>query len=305
MAAYSTPKIIRPFVVAFAALVAFMPAPGQVVSQDRNDADSAFAAQEYKKAIPLYRKVVEENSLDAEAWFRLGYSLHTQRQFRDAIDAYQKALDMKYFTLTTRYDIASAYARLGDKDRSMKSLRDAVLGGYFVPQQIRSDRDFRDYQGDPEYEHIIEMARDGIKNYANNDHLDWLLHRWTAGEQEVSATLLSRGFAVALVFTDDSKQTTYVFLTFDAIKSTWNAQGAGDDDATYTGIVDAVPGALTIHGTTVVDGKEVDSRLRLASENGGLTATWQENTGGRWVDQHSLGYSEGPATLNSAVQGNG
>ncbi len=67
--------------------------PGNLEYQ-RNMADLAFEQKIYAVAEQGYKKILEQDSTDAEAWFRLGRSQFNQRMFPDALQSLSKAIGL-------------------------------------------------------------------------------------------------------------------------------------------------------------------------------------------------------------------
>jgi choline-sulfatase len=86
----------------------------------RHDEDNSEAAAE--KAIALYKKVVAADPNVIDAWFNLG-TLHSRLgRYRDAIDYFKRALQLKPDYDLPVVNMANAYRQLGDDD--------AALAGY-------------------------------------------------------------------------------------------------------------------------------------------------------------------------------
>src|SRR5690554_809253 len=63
-------------------------------SDARAAADRAYAAGEYRLAVPLYLEYLRKRSNDSEAWFRLGNSYASSGRLYEAARSYRVVLEL-------------------------------------------------------------------------------------------------------------------------------------------------------------------------------------------------------------------
>jgi tetratricopeptide (TPR) repeat protein len=79
---------------------------------------------------PAEMKLLEEtakaNPKNANAWTALGNALMDSRRFSEAIDAYQKSLDIDPNNVDVRVDMGTCYRNSGKPDRALEEYRRAL-----------------------------------------------------------------------------------------------------------------------------------------------------------------------------------
>ncbi|MEO8215520.1 MAG: M56 family metallopeptidase [Acidobacteriota bacterium] len=117
---------------------------GQFMSFDK------FMTAHWQKAVDHFRSVVQSDNC-GRSWFNLGYSLHENGQYGEAISAYQQALSKGYRIPTTTYNVACSYARLGDRENAFVWLDRAANAG-MNEDVISGDDDLNSLHSDPRFE---------------------------------------------------------------------------------------------------------------------------------------------------------
>lgn len=118
----------------------------------RQDADALFQAQEWAKAVEAYRAVVKAEPENSTAWFRLGVSLHSLKEYAQAIDAYQQAQAQGYPLVALPIRIAFAHLRLGHKEEALAWLEKALKAG--VSPSVLKNLPVGDLRQDPAYQEL-------------------------------------------------------------------------------------------------------------------------------------------------------
>src|SRR2546423_9623569 len=91
----------------------------QSSSTAMNEAGALFQAQKWGEAAKAYEAITKSDPTNARAWFQLGWSRHGLAQYDQAIDAFQKALEINKGTARASfamYAIGVMYAEMKDKD---------------------------------------------------------------------------------------------------------------------------------------------------------------------------------------------
>jgi hypothetical protein len=96
--------------------------------------------------------------------------LMERKQYRDAAAKYDKILATKPKDAMAHYDIACAYALLGEKDKAVMHLRMAVAAGYASFERIERNLDFKDIRTHKDYREIFKK-RDAIQLQAAKKQL--------------------------------------------------------------------------------------------------------------------------------------
>ncbi|MBI1853575.1 MAG: tetratricopeptide repeat protein [Planctomycetes bacterium] len=122
------------------------------------DADRFYEKKDWANAVKAYRSVVEATPNDGSAWFNLGFSLHSLREYDDAIQAFQKAAELnprrKALSL---FNVACGYAQKTEKDHAFEWLRKALDAG-LDPKQLEGDSDLEGLRGDPRFGELTKKV---------------------------------------------------------------------------------------------------------------------------------------------------
>ncbi len=100
-------------------------------------------SDEFAKAAEVFQKCVDADDKFGGAWFMLGYALHMDKKYDQAIVAHKRAIefDDDQFKSTATYNLACALALTGETDESLEMLQKAIDAGFDDPQKIADDSD--------------------------------------------------------------------------------------------------------------------------------------------------------------------
>jgi tetratricopeptide (TPR) repeat protein len=104
---------------------------------------------EWNEAAELWRDALLDDERVPEHWLMLGDALSGAERHREAVAAYQRAiqLDARLTRDGTR-SVARAYARLGDDRQAVRWIQLAFRAGV-TPEQLWSEGAFDIYRNDP------------------------------------------------------------------------------------------------------------------------------------------------------------
>jgi hypothetical protein len=121
-------------------------------------AEAASAARRWADAAPLWVSVVQANPVNARFAFQLANALFQAKHYRGAIPAYEKALELRAgFPSAMAYNIACAYALLGDKEKAMQWLDRSFEMGFRNLEHAQVDSDLISLHGDPRFQRIVGL----------------------------------------------------------------------------------------------------------------------------------------------------
>lgn len=122
-------------------------------------AEEKSAKKEWGEAAKLWTRVVEANPVNGAYWAACGMALHSAKEYRRAIPAFQKALDLRAnYPFDTAYNIACAHARLGEKEEALSWLQKSVDMGLRDMLHLKLDPDLESLHGDPRYKNIAGIV---------------------------------------------------------------------------------------------------------------------------------------------------
>jgi tetratricopeptide (TPR) repeat protein len=122
-------------------------------------AEAKTAAKEWNEAAALWEKVVEINPVEGNFWDRLGSARYSSKDYRKAIPAYEKAMELRAgFPSNAAYNIACCYALLGEKEQALKWLERAFDMGFRFLENAQKDTDLQSLHDDPRFQKIVGLA---------------------------------------------------------------------------------------------------------------------------------------------------
>ncbi|HET6670234.1 MAG TPA: tetratricopeptide repeat protein [Pyrinomonadaceae bacterium] len=116
-------------------------------------------AQDWKEAAAAWQRVVEANPVNARFWNSFGDAAYGNKDYRRAIQAYEKALELGGgFPSNAAYNIACCYALLGEKEQAFKWLQKAFDMGFRNLAHSQTDSDLQSLHDDPRFAKIVGLA---------------------------------------------------------------------------------------------------------------------------------------------------
>ena len=151
-------KLPTRLIIGFLLAVALFPAAMRAQSSSMEKADELFAAQKWDAAATAYEQAAKENPQNGRAWYRLGLARHNLKQWKEAITAFEHAEENTFAVPTARYNIATCYARMGEKEKAFDSLAKSADAGFTNLKAIQSDDDLNSLRDDPRFKKVAEQV---------------------------------------------------------------------------------------------------------------------------------------------------
>ena len=118
------------------------------------------------------------------AWYLLGYSRHAQKNYDDAMAAYEQANKLAQGqAANTQYNMACIYAIRMDKDKAFESLDAAVKAGFASLNLIHTDPELANLKGDKRLEKYKVKWLSDEELFVESSRV---IHKWSgeaAGDQ--------------------------------------------------------------------------------------------------------------------------
>jgi tetratricopeptide (TPR) repeat protein len=122
-------------------------------------AERAYAAGRWSEAAKLYQWTLETDARIPGHWWELGHALFNARRHREAIAAYERALQLGVGEPAAgSWQIARAYAHRGNRKQALRWLARAVDLGFDGKEAIRQEPLFEQYRGDPRFSAIADSS---------------------------------------------------------------------------------------------------------------------------------------------------
>ena len=281
--------------------------PQIALAQSTAVADSAFARADWPAAAREYRAIATRDTANIRARFRLGVALFEQRQFREAIPAFQRAVIARFQLTQAEFRLTRSYAQLGQPDSAMAHLERAVTAGVSL-QLVTSQPDLAPLLQDTRYLSIVQRLEDatfpcrrGIEAHQFDFWIgDWVVTPWGApasvppiGHNTITAQLEHCLLLEEWTPSNSSKGKSFNFWDTNrrAWRQVWIAgdgqsldyEGQFSDTAMrFSGWTLNAQGARVLQKLTFFRiSADTVRQLFEASSDGG--ATWQNTFDGRYV----------------------
>lgn len=115
--------------------------------------------REWKEATAAWQRVIDANPVNAGFWNQLGDAAYGNKEYRRAISAYEKALELGGgFPSNAAYNIACCYALLGEKEAAFKWLQKSFDMGFRNLAHAQTDSDLQSLHSDPRFNKIVGLA---------------------------------------------------------------------------------------------------------------------------------------------------
>lgn len=115
-------------------------------------------AKEWTQAAALWEQIVKANPVEGRFWNQLGAARYNAKDYRKAIAAYEKALELGAGNpANVAYNIACNYALLGGKEPALKWLEKAFELKWLNLQHAQTDADLQILRDDARYRNLVGL----------------------------------------------------------------------------------------------------------------------------------------------------
>jgi tetratricopeptide (TPR) repeat protein len=133
-------------------------------------------ARRWRKSLDHFEEMTKTYPDVGRAWFNLGFAQLKAGFPKESAGSFQKALDMKYSTSTTMYNLACANAQAGNVDAAYDWLERAQKDGHKTWRYARGDRDLDPLRDDPRWDKLTRTWKEQAE--AAGEHWNW---NWSHG----------------------------------------------------------------------------------------------------------------------------
>ncbi len=123
---------------------------------------------DFKGAAEVFRKVVAADKNNGLGWQMLGYSLHMDKKYDEAIEAHTKASTFRDYKAIGLYNLACAWSLKKDTEKAIGFFEKAVEAGFNDSDLIDGDSDLDHIRKDGRFEPIAKWARTGKRPGADS-----------------------------------------------------------------------------------------------------------------------------------------
>ena len=114
---------------------------------------------EAREAATRFEQYLKAHPDSGRAWSNLGFVSLAAEEWKEAVRAFGKALDLGYRKASTMYNLACAHAQLKEKDAAFGWLDRAIAAGYADAGHMEDDDDLWNLRRDPRFSKAVEKAR--------------------------------------------------------------------------------------------------------------------------------------------------
>ena len=139
--------------------------PQVAAAQNRNASDSLIVAgntllqqEKWSEAAATFERATQADSANIHAYFQLGQAYYMSKDYKKAAAAWERCDSHSYRLSTTRYNIASAYAKLYDKEKAFVWLAQALEAGFSRVDVLKSDTVLDTLRSDDRFSRVLELA---------------------------------------------------------------------------------------------------------------------------------------------------
>ncbi len=161
-------------------------APSDAVAAE---ADGAYTRHDWPTAENLYQRLTALEPANARYWYRLGVAERGNRHFGPALESFRKAGELgagKGLPQSlVNYELAATYSGMGDRDKALKSLKDAAEGGFLQADRLENDAEWKELRNDPQF---MALAKEVNHNAHPCQDPEFGQFDFWIGDWDVSAT---------------------------------------------------------------------------------------------------------------------
>ncbi len=269
---------------------AYSKSAGQTV--DPKEAAAALQAGDYPRAERLFRAIVDAKPDAPFAWYRLGYAVHAQGKYQEAIEIHQRASEFDEVRAPALYNLACAHAMLGHDDDAFSALENAIESGFDNIATMRTDTDLTSLHADDRWNTALERVVSAASETPNRQFDFWVGSWDVFNPQGVKVgtniiTARQNGHIIHESWTNMQGITGDSINFFDPARQKWRQvwidQGGGVVE--YEGAFE--DGAMRMTGKNVDGaGKEVLSRVAFTPQPDGRVRQFiehSEDAGATWT----------------------
>ena len=114
---------------------------------------------DWQNAVKAYEYLTEQEADNGTYWFYLGYGYHNLGDYSNAVEAYKKAEENGFIPNVARYNVACAYAKMGNTEKAYGWLDKSLEAGFGNPELLKGDSDLEELQSDARFAEYVKRAK--------------------------------------------------------------------------------------------------------------------------------------------------
>lgn len=282
----------------FLLLAATMQAMAQT---DAEKANALLQEGKFREAKAILAQLVQSNGENPANWMRLAFCRLSLNENREAVDAYKTAIAKGGPEGFARYNMACAYAKMGDKTNALNSIERACALGFGRAHMLRADEDFANIREEPRFKALLEKLSTPTKGLKGAEAMDLWVGEWTvfvngqlAGTNSITRVL--DGFAIEERWTSRSGGKGQSLFTFDRSRGEWKQLWVDDRGWIVEKVGVPIENGIRFEGWSYnADGTKQRARTTLSKNDDGSVRQLIEMQGpdGNWSPSFDGKYVRG------------
>lgn len=131
------------------------PTPDPELVAMMQKAQSLLGQQKFSEAETILRSAMESFGDKPGPLYLLGYSLHAQKKYEDALVMYEKASAFPRVKINCLYNMACIHSLQNKPDEAFSTLNTAITAGFKNFGQLQGDSDFDNIRNDPRFKKLL------------------------------------------------------------------------------------------------------------------------------------------------------
>lgn len=253
-----------------------------------DEAQKLYAKEDWTAAAKLYERLTREQPAKGLYWYRLATCRLRLKEYKSALTAYEAALSHGAPEPQTRYNMACAYALMGDKDTALTSLEKSAAGGFAKAPLLRGDKDLVALHAEPRWQVLVDKLENPTKGLKGADAMDHWIGEWEVfvngqlvGKNRIVKAL--HGFAVEEFWESRNGSLGRSLFVFEASKGAWKQLWTSDTGWVVEKVGTPIENGIYLEGTSrFANGTVKKSREYLTKNPDGsvrqLLEDWDESS---------------------------
>ena len=191
----------------------------QTTAASQAEADRLYQERNWPEAARAYAEITKAEPTNGRAWFRLGTALNLQTKYREAIVAFERAVEILKGP-AAMYALASAFAGAGDRDKAFEWLDKAVQAGFNQAPAMQSDSAFAALRDDPRYKELsakVSAAAAPCESQSQHRQFDYWIGEWNVKMQnaKVAESSIQRIIGGCVIYENYSQADGFTGKSFN------------------------------------------------------------------------------------------
>jgi tetratricopeptide (TPR) repeat protein len=267
-------------------LAVSLEAQPQAPSTAMDEASKLFQAHKWAESANAFEAITKAEPANPRAFYRLGISLYALSRYEEAVDPFQKAIQIGH-NPQPMYDLARTYVKLNQKDKAFEWIDKALSANLSNPRQIANDPDLVSLHDDPRFPALAERGRKAAMVCMNTPEyrqFDFWVGEWDVmnrRNQQVginTVKLLEDGCIVEENWVHTGGGTGKSFNFYNPITRKWHQSYMDNDGSNWMMDGEYKDGALKYEGAIYSPGEKVLVHMTFFNLGPDKVRQWAETS---------------------------